>query len=110
MRFGSSASAWCLHLPMRWRDVEALTRFATAVYEVAPSAMRGVRDRGVSSEPPALEPDGGNVADVLAYMAEHNDPNIERINDYMRAVVPQFRAAYGQLYGSKVALMVRQRL
>ena len=76
-------------------------------YQIDPRSLGGfqapVGDR-------ALSPDGSNAASVLANMKSRRPSSVERIADYLAAVVPEIAGVDSQVVGNRLALQFHQRV
>ena len=78
-----------------------------AFYQIEPRSLGGLQapagDRGLS-------PDGSNAAGVLANMKSRRPDSVERLADYLTAVVPEIVSVDSHVVGNRLALQFHQRV
>ncbi len=77
-----------------------------ACYHIDPRALGGFHTPTADQ---VLVRDGSNAAGVLASMKSQRPASVERITDYLAAVVPEITGVDSQVFGNRLALEFHQR-
>ena len=78
-----------------------------AFYQIAPRSLGGFQTPAGDR---ALSPDGSNAAGVLANMKSRRPGSVERLVDYLSAVVPEIAGVDSHVVGNRLALQFHQRV
>ena len=78
-----------------------------AFYQIDPRSLGGFQ---APAGDPTLSPDGSNAAGVLANMKSRFPGSVDRLADYLSAVVPEIIGVDSQVVGNRLALQFHQRM
>ena len=78
-----------------------------AFYHIDPGKLGGFQTPAGDC---ALAPDGSNAAGVLANMESRRPGSVERVADYVAAVVPEIAGVDSHVVGNRLALQFHQRV
>jgi len=90
-------------LPRFRRVYDAI--LATGFYNLNPDAMKSLQDPDAGE---LLRSDGANVASVVARLEEDNPTLLQRINQYLKGIVPGIVGVQRQALGPKETLQFQQ--
>lgn len=78
-----------------------------AFYNINPSVMREPQPNDPGD---VLARDGANISAVIRRLTESHDPKLERIQEYLRAVVPGIESVSHKAVGQRETLEFRQKV
>ena len=76
-------------------------------YQIDPRSLGGLQ---APAGDRALSPDGSNAAGVLANMKSRSPGSVERLDDYLAAVVPEIVGVDSHAVGNRLALQFHRRV
>ena len=78
---------------------------AMQVYSIEPNRLREMQDAGSGL---VLNDDGSNAASVLQEVTRSSEDTLERIQEFLQAIVPNTTAVYSKPHGAKLSLRFKQ--